>query len=149
MNDLNVVVTLKGAIQALEKRDEPLAPIEKIKLKALRLNLEAAQRAEGIGASCPQPQGRALDPLDARFRTLHALSVTALAEARSLLQDVRQQIARARSLTDEVRLALTRSEHTCATLNKTLAPIRYQAPAASYLPARECSWPNLGGLPSS
>ena len=42
MNNPAIIATLKGAINALERRETPLAPLEKMKLKTLRLNLEAA-----------------------------------------------------------------------------------------------------------
>jgi hypothetical protein len=128
MNDLTLVTaTLMDAVSALESRDTPLTPLEKVKLKALRLNLETALCATPVTFGTPahfvQPQhGHIADPLEERFRTVYAVSVRIHTEARSLVHEVSLQIARARALTNELRSGLARSERNCAMLSEILRP---------------------------
>jgi hypothetical protein len=55
MSDVTIIVaTLLGAIRELEARETSLASIEKLKLKTLRLNLEAAREAAVTPNITPQ-----------------------------------------------------------------------------------------------
>ena len=126
MNDLAfVTATLKGAVSALESREGPLTPLDRMKLKSLRLNLEAALRATPVTVDLPVPFAQQhhhhiADPLEERFRTLRAVSVMVQTEARSLVHEVRIHISRARALTNELRAGLANSERHCAELSETL-----------------------------
>jgi len=138
MNDLTVVlVQLKDAIESLQSRGHDLTPLEKLKLKALRLNLHAAQdtpvESTRMGTICPFPSSNAVAPdqLEQRLRALRALSVETRAETRLLLAEARTHVARGRSLCDAVRLASETYELGCTAISDALASKRREMPATA------------------
>ncbi len=138
MNDLTgVLVKLKDAIESLQSREQDLTPLEKVKLKALRLNLHAAQDAPAeparTGTIYPFPRSDALAPdrLEERLRALQALSIKTRAETKRLLAEAREHVARGRSLCDAVRLASECYEVGYNELSSALSPVLGKGSAAT------------------
>jgi hypothetical protein len=117
MNDLAVVlVKLQGAIESLQSREQDLTPIERLKLRALRLNLDVVQGSPTEMAQFPAEDEDTPDPLGEKLRLLRAISRETMNETRLLLAEAQSQIARGRSLCDAMRLAVERSELGCEQL---------------------------------
>jgi len=117
MNDLTVVLAkLTDAIESLQSRVQDLAPLEKLKLKALRLNLQAAQGCltETSGTATihafPVKDRLATEPLEEKLRRLDAMSARTRAETRLLITEARQHIARSRTLQDAMLSIIQGSE---------------------------------------
>jgi hypothetical protein len=131
MNDLDIVVaTLRGAIDSLHAREAPLTAIERVKLKSLSLNLEAAQSSMptpcGVAmARESRPVEHASDPLVDKLRSLTALTRKTTAENSSLLQEIRAQMNRARSLSEAMLQAVALTERTSSQISTSI--VRAQA----------------------
>jgi hypothetical protein len=107
-----VLAKLQDAIKSLESREQDLTSLERLKLKALRLNLDAAQdvpaeTASRTGTICqfPRSDGLMADRLEEKLRALQTLSRQTRAETKRLLAEASTHVARGRSLCDAVRLA--------------------------------------------
>ena len=92
-----------------------LAPVERLKLKALRLNLVAAKaclpaaRGEAIIHYLPPRRPPAHAEFDARFRSLVAQSVAMQTENRALLSEMHHQAALTKLLCKTLRQAMEHS----------------------------------------
>ena len=119
----DIALTLNGAIESLQSREPGLTPLEKLKLKALRLNLHIVQGGSAepveIGAFSPRPASEdvTMVSLEARLSRLEAYGRATRAETRFLIGQARSHIAQGKALCDDIRRAIERNRLDCRRLS--------------------------------